>query len=209
MKKALQLQALFILSILFFITSCGSNSDEASSKSESLEGKVELTKEVGKNESVIYSRDGDCDSFIKGIDFSSLCVTEEAELAYEIENSSDIRCQYRILKENWQEETHFVITWKDYASYDAEKIEMDQLLTTVAFQKTGARLYPETKKINDLGDDAYIGYEEQDGSQEKHLAIILNNVSINISTNWIDENCLSTDAELLKLGRLIIDKIKK
>ena len=187
---------LLLLDLLF--SSCDNKKNENSNDSPS----------KNENSRVIYERNGDCDTFIQGIDFSSLCVTSNKLLEYEVEFPSKIRCQYQILKDDWKQETHFVITWKDYANYSKEKMEMDQLLTKNAFQKTGKRLYEKTKKIDNLGDDAYIGYEEIDGSQDKHLAINLNNVTVRISTNWIDDNCLSSDDELLKLGRLIIDRIK-
>lgn len=85
---------------------------------------------------------------------------------------------------------------------------MDQLLTKGAFQKTGKRLYKKTKKIDNLGQDAYIGYEGLGVGNDKNLSVIFNNVTVSIRTISIKENCLSSDDELLKLGRLIVDRIK-
>lgn len=192
--------------IILIVTSCKNEAEKTLPTDETEVNMVSTQKE---STAKIYNLKGDCDSFIQGIDFSSLCVTEQKQLEYEVENSSGIRCQYEILKDNWKEETHFVITWKDYANYETEKIEMDQLLTKNSFQKTGKRLYKKTKKIANLGDDAYIGYEEIGGGSDKNLSIILYNVAVSIKTNTSAENCLSSDDELLKLGKLIIDKIKK
>ncbi|MBL4593217.1 MAG: hypothetical protein JKX68_05295 [Flavobacteriales bacterium] len=198
MKKIYTVLALS-LSIL---VSCGENTNKKANNSD---------PEYSHNETIIEKQDtdkvyvinGDCDSFIKGIDFSSSCFTEKQHPEYKNDMSVKGRCQYQFS----DDKICVVIVHKDYSTYDSEKIEMDKLLTQGAFQKTGKRLYAKTKQIDNLGDDAYIGYESIGSGNDTKLAIILSNVSVSINVE--NESCLSSDDELLKFGKLIIEQIKK
>lgn len=59
--------------ILFLVVSCKNEpKNPDTSKPEEKNTVIENT-----NSDIIYSIKGDCDSFIQGIDFSSLCVTEQ------------------------------------------------------------------------------------------------------------------------------------
>lgn len=195
-------QKIYILSILLasMFSSCGNQTAEKSNDPDSIENKNIIEEE---STVVSYPITGDCEVFINAIDFSSLCFTEGVSPILNIDFSSTDtfgrRCQYKFSND----EVSFVIIHKDYTKYSAEKIEMDQLITKSSFQKTGERLYGKTKKIDNLGDDAYIGYEGEDTK----LKIVLSNVSISIEAN--KESCLSSESEIIKLGQLFINQIKK
>jgi hypothetical protein len=191
----------YALTLLFALalSSCGENSEEKTPVSEQQQ---DTTENEEKNDLIIYTIDN-CDSFIEGIDFSSLCFTEEQHPAYKNNMSGERRCQYQLL----DDQVTFVVVHKDYANYDSEKIEMDQYLTKASFQRTGKMLYAKTKKITTLGEDAYIGYEQTGGDSDVSLHIRFSNIAITIEVD--PECCGSSDEEILKLGQLLVDHIKK
>lgn len=203
MKQHQQFYILITLLTLIF-SSCGGNKKERTNNSIPEENK---NTQVSKKEErlIIYSRNGDCDSFIKAIDFSSLCFTEKQHPEYEKHNQSKgIRCQFQLS----DEKIIITIIHKDYTNFDAEKIEMDQLLSKGVLEKSikNKRAYTNAKKIDNLGDIAYIGYNKN-GENENKLGIVLNNVTVSIEVNGA--SCSATDNELIKMGHLIIEQIKK
>lgn len=190
----------------FIMTSCGDEPIVESSANEPEENGTESVSKT-KNSEIIYRRDFDCDSFIEGIDFSSLCITDEKQFEYVLRRWIDFTCQYVILNDSMEDETTITISYKDYDNFEAEKIEEDKLNAIGLLQRQAKFLYESSKLIDDLGDAAYIGTTAV-GGKTKFLKILLNNVTVRVKTLNFEENCLSTDEELIKLGGLILDRIR-
>lgn len=211
MKKAFQLQALFIFSALLF-TSCGNKTDENSGDSEVSENTTETTSKSADSD-VIYSRKGDCDSFMQSLDLSSLCFTDEKVPEYEVEISQERNCQYEITPNDNNSDIHISILFSDYENSifsDDEDPDMPKIMFKETFkQKRKSKvLYSKTTDVNDLGDDAFIGFNSM--NKTKELAVRLSNVSFTIHLGRTDskKSCLMSDSELIKFARLILDGIK-
>lgn len=197
-------QPFYVLTILFtfLLSSCGNNTKEKTSNVESEEGTEQIQKKNNDTD-IIYSLKGDCESFYKTIDYSSLCFSEKDYDENNINTNAIGRCQFDFL----EGQIKVSIIHKDYANFDSEKIEMDKLLTKGAFQKTAKRLYKSTKQIDELGDDAFIAYQSIPNGDDVKLGILLNNVTVSIIVE--KKSCASSDDELIKFGKLIIEQIKK
>jgi len=196
----------------FFLTSCGNKTNEKSSDIETLENKTEVTN-TNKVTDVIYSPNKDCKSFVESLDLSSLCFTEEKIPEYEVEGSKNTRCQFEITPNDNSNDIHMSITYSDYEnsiySQDGDT-EMAKMMFEKTFDKLkSSQLYTKSTDVNDLGDAAYIGYNE--GNNQKALAVRVSNVSFTIQLGRTDEkkSCILSDAELIKFGRLVLAGIKK
>ena len=190
------------------MTSCGDEPIVDSSASVS-EGNDSEPLSKTKNTAVIYKRDGGCDTFMQSIDFSSLCLTDEKQLDFYIETWTEFTCQHLILDDNREQVTSIVVSYTDYNSSETEKMERDQLNAKSQLLRSAKYLFKSSMLIDNLGDGAYIGTSAAGGGNVKVMKILLNNVTVLVKTLNLEENCLSTDEELIKLGRLILDRIKE
>lgn len=192
------------------LASCGDNNSIV----DATENKAAQEQTTGKTESdKTYSRKGDCDSFIKSLDFSSLCFTEKVTPEYRVEISGERNCQFEFYADDKSGDIHMSITFSDYSKSIFAKdgdLEMAKTMFIETFKKkrTSKMFYTRSNAIKDLGDDAFIGYN--DNRNEKTLCVRISNVSFTIQLNQIDtkKTCLLSDDELVKLGQIVVDGIK-
>lgn len=197
-----------LVAFVLVITSCeDSQQRDLNESNQSTSPKKQSTAK--KTADVIYSPNGDCEDFIQSLDFSSLCFTEKTTPEYRVEISGDRNCQYEFNTDNGNGEVHMSIVFSDYGG--PEEQEMRKYIFEQVFkQKKKSKIqYTKFTDVKNLGDDAFIGYNEN--YNEKSLAVRISNVSFTIKIDQTDTDisCLTANNELIKFGQMVIDAIQK
>jgi hypothetical protein len=163
--------------------------------------KKDLSIKPNKNN---YILDTDCKAFFESMDFSSFCFSNNKTPKFEVGQNYGMtsRCQYRIYSDKGNFDFLLLIsTAPDKFKNIITKLD----LNLKVLKSTG---YNKIEEFNDLGNRAYIAYNEE--SQTKELHLVSNNLTIKLELSKINkhESCLYKDIELKKLAKFILKSIK-
>jgi hypothetical protein len=206
-----------VLFTALFIASCGSetaeNPSDGGGPAAPASSNTESAATTGSSVKT-YAPTGDCEALIQSFDLSSLCFTDEKIPEYRVESAGERACQFEFTPTDYTNDIHMSITYSDYensifASEDDPDMPRVMFEETFKKKRNSQMFYTKSTDVADLGDDAFIGYNEN--RNEKALCVRVSNVSFTIQLNQTHEKttCLLTDEELVKFGRIVVDKIKK
>ncbi|MGO4921615.1 hypothetical protein [Maribacter spongiicola] len=153
----------------------------------------------------LYGLTKDCDALLSGIDFSSFCFTQEKNPSYRTGDMSfsENRCQITLA----DGKIELSIIFKDYSGNSPDEIKMRNAAEKEAFLLTNKMEFKKSKNIEKLGDYAVINEGHLSNPNLKRLSLRKNNLGIYLETDI--GFCSSSDKELEKMGRLILESIIK
>jgi len=129
----------------------------------------------------IYALNGTCEDFIKSLDFSSFCFSDNKTPKYRLVQSTETNCQFEFFDLNDYQNIHLSIAFANFNKPMGNEAqpELRKIIFMKSFEKNKRQrmLSSEAKAIANLGDDAYIGYNQSQSHKEQYLGVRKGNVS--------------------------------
>ncbi|WP_298474794.1 hypothetical protein [uncultured Maribacter sp.] len=206
--KPYKLLILTILFSTFFIGCKEAKKENVTTNSEKSTLHIEQDKP-----DIYFEKNASCSSFINAIDFSSLCFSTNKTPDYDLKSPETANiCKYNISTSENSKNISITLTFFDYNSggfNGRQKPQQVRELIENSFdkRKKNTQLFASYKDAS-LGDKAFFTFNEAKTNKALHFRIGNVQAFIEILNN--NENpCYSSDAELLKLGKLILNNLKK
>jgi hypothetical protein len=213
MKKIVLLSTIIITSISLF--SCGEKS-----KSDTKTNAIDNTArdDSPNNEVEInYTKTESCEAFIASIDFSSFCFTSKETTKYRLIQNSETNCQYQLYNDKSYQNIDFSIAFANFNKLFGKEPQPElakNIFLTVYKKNKRTRMIPSgSKEIKNLGDDAYIGFNQSEDHKEQYLGVRVGNVVFTFvfqhGENLSSQSCMEAEEDLIKIGKLVVDAITK
>lgn len=201
MKKANYYLILILLTTIFL--SCKNDSkNEHSDKKNNVATEKDGSEEKNKTKKE-YTLNSGCKTLFESIDFSSFCFSEGKTPKFEVGNNYGIssRCQFMVYSDKNNFDFLILIST---SSYKFKEIISQIELNKKVLKSTG---FNEITNLENLGDGAYIAYNEN--SQIKEIHVLSNNLTIKVELSDIDKHksCLYENEELERLVKMILESM--
>jgi len=201
MKKTNYLLIFIVLTTIFL--SCKNDSkNEHSNKKNNIPTEKDVSEEENQNKKE-YTINSDCKAFFESIDFSSFCFSEDKTPKFDIGNNYGVssRCQYRVYSDKGNFDFLILVSTSPDKFKDLiTRFELNKkVLKSTGFNKI--------TDLNNIGDGAYIAYNEQ--SQIKEIHLVSNNLTIKVELLDVEKlkSCLYENTELERLVKLILESV--
>jgi len=160
----------------------------------------------------LYSLNGTCEDFIRRLDFSSFCFSENKTPKYRLVQNNETNCQFELYDLNNYQNIHLTIAFADFYKPMGNEVqpELRKNIFMKLFEKNKRqRMLPaEAIEISNLGDDAYIGYNQSQSHKEQYLGVRKGNVSFTFvfehGKTKANQSCVSSKEDIVKIGKLVL-----